>query len=226
MNGAAGFPARQRLNGVRIYLIADASPRLQPIEAFVRAAVAGGVGMVQLREKNMADSDLVGVARRYASVCRELGVPFVLNDRLDLALACGAEGVHLGQEDLPVADARGVAGDAFIIGLSTHTPAQIDAAAQQRVDYIGVGPIHETPTKQGRPAVGPALVRYAALHAAQPFFAIGGIDPDNVADVVRAGARGVSVLRWISNAQDPAAAAAVLSERMEWARPRAQAAGT
>jgi thiamine-phosphate pyrophosphorylase len=226
MNRASALPTRERLSLVRVYLIADASPRMQPVEAFVRAAVAGGVGMVQLREKHMADNDLYDVARRYAAVCREIEVPFIVNDRIDVALACGADGVHLGQEDLPIAAARSIGGNSFIIGLSTHTPAQIEAAAQQPVDYIGVGPIHATPTKQGRPAVGTVLVRYASTHAAQPFFAIGGIDPENVAEVVAEGARGVSVLRWISNAQDAGAAAAALSERMERARPRAQAAGT
>jgi thiamine-phosphate pyrophosphorylase len=199
---------------------------MQPIEAFLRAAMAGGVGMVQLREKQMTDLELLDVGCRFAAVCTELGVPFIFNDRLDLALACGADGVHLGQDDLPVTRARAIAGNDFIIGLSTHTQAQIDIAARLPADYIGVGPIHETPTKQGRPAVGTALVSYAAEHAAQPFFAIGGIEPDNVGDVIESGARSVSVLRWISNAADPGVAARDLSERMEHPRPRPRSAGT
>ncbi|MBV8670845.1 MAG: thiamine phosphate synthase [Candidatus Eremiobacteraeota bacterium] len=217
---------RARLSAVRIYLIADASPRMQPIEAFVRAAVAGGVGMVQLREKHMTDVELLDVARRYAAVCTELGIPFILNDRLDLALACGADGVHLGQDDLPVPSSRAIAGEDFIIGLSTHTRGQIDIAAHLPADYIGVGPIHATPTKQGRPAVGTALVSYAAAHAGQPFFAIGGIEPENVAELIESGARGVSVLRWISNAPDPRSAARALAQAMERARPTAQSAGS
>lgn len=199
---------------------------MQPLEAFVRAAAAGGAGMVQLREKQMTDSELLDVARRYAAACKQCDILFIVNDRLDIALACGADGVHLGQEDLPPAAARRIAGEHFIIGLSTHTPEQIDAAAQLPVDYIGVGPIYETPTKPKRPAVGIELVQYAAKRAEQPFFAIGGIDPDNVEAVVQAGAQSVSVARWITTAADPAAAAAALSASMERARLAAHPTGS
>jgi thiamine-phosphate pyrophosphorylase len=138
-----------------------------------------------------------------------------VNDRIDIALAIGADGVHVGQDDLPSAAVRKLAGKQFIIGLSTHSPDQIDAAAELDADYIGVGPIYETPTKEGRPAVGTQLVRYAAQHAVQTFFAIGGLNARNVDEVIHAGARGVSVLRWIAQADDPKAAARELLDSME-----------
>ena len=135
---------------------------------------------------------------------RRLGVPLVVNDRADLALLCEADYVHVGQDDLPVPSARGLG---LRVGSSTHAPAEIDAAD---ADYIGVGPVHATPTKEGRPAVGLDLVRYAAQHARQPWFAIGGIDETNVRDVVAAGATRVSVLRAIGDATDPEQAASNL----------------
>lgn len=209
---------RAVLDAVRLYLITDASPRVQPIEDFIRAAAAGGVGMLQLREKALDDAHLLDVARRCAAVCSSLNIPFIVNDRVDIALGCGADGVHVGQDDLPVQTVRQLAGDKFVIGLSTHSEEQIARAAHLDVDYIGVGPVHETPTKEGRPAVGLELVRFAATHAPQPFFAIGGIDPSNIASVAAAGASGVSVLRWISNSPDPCASARQLIDEFERAR--------
>lgn len=207
--------SRERIERVRLYLVTDASPCSQPIERCVREAIAGGVGMVQLREKGLSDARLLDVATRCASVCRDQNIPFIVNDRLDIALACGADGVHVGQDDLPIASIRSVAGDDFIVGLSTHSPDQIEEAAQLGPDYIGVGPVYETPTKEGRKAVGVELVSYAARHAAQPFFAIGGLDPSNVVEVVQAGARGVSVLRWVGQAVDPMDAVRELLGRMD-----------
>ena len=211
-------PARDRLARVRIYLITDAAPQVQPIERFLRDAVAGGVDMVQLREKGMSDAALLDVAARCSLVCHSLGVPFIVNDRADIAIASGADGVHLGQDDLPVAHARRLGGEGLIVGLSTHSVQQIEAATHEDLDYIGVGPIWATPTKEGRPPVGVSLVRFAAQHATQPFFAIGGLDPDNVAEVVAAGGERISVLRWITRAADPKGAATLLSERLEAAR--------
>jgi thiamine-phosphate pyrophosphorylase len=166
--------------------------------------------MVQLRERRLPDRQLVETAALFADVCRASGALFIVNDRVDVALAAGADGVHLGQDDMPPADVRRVAGDDFIIGLSTHSAAQIDAARDSGADYIGVGPIYATPTKPGRPPVGLDLVRYAAQHARQPFFAIGGIDDGTIAAVRDAGARSVSVLRYVSSAENPAAAARTL----------------
>ena len=198
---------RAQLERVRLYLITDARSALQPFEAFLEAAVAGGVGMVQLRDRELDDAELLRVATRGAEVCARLGVPFIVNDRADIAKIAGADGVHLGQDDVPPSLARRILGQAAIVGLSTHSPEQINAAEREPVDYIGVGPIHATPTKPGRPAVGAALVGYAAAHCSRPFFAIGGLEPSNVAEVLAAGGRAVSVLRWISQAGDPQAAA-------------------
>lgn len=196
-----------RLDHVRLYLITDARPALRPFEAFLEAAIAGGVGMVQLRDRELEDAELLSVAVSGSEVCARHGIPFIVNDRVDIAVLAGAAGVHLGQDDIPPSLARRLIGPEAIVGLSTHSPEQIDNAEGEPVDYIGVGPIHATPTKPGRSAVGTALVRYAAAHCTRPFFAIGGLEPSNVADVVAAGGRGVSVLRWISQARDPRAAA-------------------
>jgi len=206
-------PAELRdVRPVRLYLITDTTPRVQPLERFLADVIGAGVGMVQLREKRLDDRALLHWARRFAAACKAAGALFVLNDRLDIALVAGADGVHLGQADLPVESARAIAGKDFIIGLSTHSPEQIEAARGSPADYLGVGPINETPTKPGRPAVGTELVRYAGAHAAQPFFAIGGIDPTTLPPILIAGATRVSVLRWIANSSDPAKATrAILS---------------
>jgi thiamine-phosphate pyrophosphorylase len=210
----------RRLADVRLYLIMDATPRVS-LPHFLDAAIDGGVGMVQLREKRMEDAALLALARLCAQTCRRRGVPFIINDRADIALAADADGVHVGHDDLPAPVVRSLVGPDRIIGVSTHTPEQVDAARDE-ADYIGVGPIHETPTKPGRPAVGSALVRYAASHAAQPFFAIGGLDPSNVGDVVAAGGRGVSVYRWITKSDDPARAAREMLAAMGVTREKAR----
>lgn len=199
---------------MRLYLITDANPRVGPIESFLRAAIGAGVGMVQLREKHMSDSELFAAAERFGSACRSAGALFIVNDRVDIALTSGADGVHLGQEDLEPAQIRRLTPADFLIGLSTHSTEQIDAARDKPVDYTGVGPVFQTPTKPGRPAVGTQLIRYAAAKARVPFFAIGGIDPSTIVDVVAAGASRVSVLRWIAQAEDPAAATRALLDKM------------
>ena len=168
----------------------------------------GGVDIVQVREKGLGDGELLPRLQEARDVTRRLGVPLVVNDRPDLALLCEADFVHLGQDDLPVAAAR-AARDRR--GQSTHAAEEIDAA---EADYIGVGPVHATPTKKGRPAVGLELVRYAAAHARQPWFAIGGIDETNVADVVAAGATSIAVVRAIGEAADPERAARALREAL------------
>jgi len=187
----------------RLYLITAARPDLA---AFLEAAVGGGVDIVQLRDKELPDTELIPVLHEARQVTRRLGVPLVVNDRPDLAALVGADYVHVGQDDLPVEVARrfGVA-----VGLSTHAPEEIDRAD---ADYIGVGPVHATPTKEGRPPVGLELVRYAAANARQPWFAIGGIDESNVAAVTAAGATRIAVVRAIGDAPDPAKAAAELAK--------------
>lgn len=188
-----------------LYLITAARPDLAE---FLAAAVRGGVGLVQLRDKQLPDPELVPVLHEARQVTKRLGVPLVVNDRPDLAALVGADYVHVGQHDLSVDAARqfGVP-----VGLSTHAPEEIDAA---EADYIGVGPVYATPTKEGRAAVGLELVRYAAANARQPWFAIGGIDETNVAAVVAAGARRIAVVRAIGEAPDPEAAAARLARAL------------
>jgi thiamine-phosphate pyrophosphorylase len=171
---------------------------------FLDAAVRGGVDLVQIREKELRDRELLAVLEEARAVTRKLGVPLVVNDRPDLAVLCGADFVHVGLDDVSVDDARRFG---LGVGLSTHSRGEIDAAS---ADYLGVGPVYETPTKPGRPAVGLELVRYAAERARRPWFAIGGIDASNVEEVVSAGARRVAVVRAIGEASDPEAAAAVL----------------
>jgi thiamine-phosphate pyrophosphorylase len=185
----------------RLYLIAAARPDL---EMFLEAAVRGGVDIVQIREKSLPDSELLPVLQYAREITRRLGVPLVVNDRPDLASLAEADFVHVGQEDLPVAAAR-IFG--LRVGQSTHAPADLDAT---NADYVGVGPVYETPTKEGRPAAGLDYVRYAAEHARVPWFAIGGIDGTNVTDVVAAGATRIAVVRAIGDAADPERAADML----------------
>jgi thiamine-phosphate pyrophosphorylase len=185
----------------RLYLVAPARPHL---EELVEAAVRGGVDIVQVREKELADGVLLERLLAARELTRRLGVPLVVNDRPDLALLCEADFVHVGQEDVPVEAARRLG---LGVGQSTHATEEID---RSRADYIGVGPVFATPTKEGRPAVGLELVRYAAAHSSRPWFAIGGIDESNVREVVDAGARRIAAVRAIADAADPEAAAAAL----------------
>jgi thiamine-phosphate pyrophosphorylase len=202
---------RDALHAARLYLVCG-----EQSDAFLAQALRGGVDIVQLRLKDDDDETIVATARRFAALCRAHAVPLILNDRPDLVAAAGADGVHVGQDDAPVARARALVGPDRIVGLSTHSPAQVDAAgADPEIDYIGVGPVHATPTKPGRPAVGLDLVRYAAAHAATPYFAIGGIDAGNVAAVRGAGATRIAVVRAITDAPDPEAAARALRSGSE-----------
>jgi thiamine-phosphate pyrophosphorylase len=202
---------RQAVFAARLYLVCGALP-----DDFLERALRGGVDIVQLRMKDAAAGEIVGVARRYRAICAAHGAPLILNDRPDLVDEAGADGVHVGQDDMPVAQARAMLGPDRLIGLSTHSPAQIDAAgAEPGIDYIGVGPVHTTPTKPGRPAVGLDLVRYAAVNAASPFFAIGGIDATNVEAVRAAGAARIAVVRAITDATDPEGAARALRSGSE-----------
>ncbi len=185
----------------RLYLITGARPDLEP---FLEAAVRGGVDIVQIREKSLSDVALLDVLQEARETTRRLGVPLVANDRPDLARLAEADYVHVGQDDLPVAAARtfGVG-----VGQSTHAPVELAATV---ADYAGVGPVFATPTKVGRPAVGLEYVRHAAAHAHVPWFAIGGIDASNVAEVVAAGAARIAVVRAICDAADPERAASDL----------------
>jgi thiamine-phosphate pyrophosphorylase len=179
--------------------------------------VSAGVSVIQLREKAMEAAEVIRVARPLAEACRESHVPFIVNDRPDVALAVSADGVHLGQEDLPVDVARRIVGDASIVGRSTHAREEVDSeSVRPGVDYLAVGPVEATPTKPGRPAAGLALVEHAARREEQgslsiPWFAIGGINEQNLERVMEAGATRIVVVRAITTAPDPVAAAARLA---------------
>lgn len=216
-----GSDRRARLAAARLYLVCDSKPGGHELADVIRAAVDGGVEVVQLRDKELGDDELAAVANAARALCERIGALLIVNDRPLVAREIGADGAHVGQDDMPVADVRALLGDDMLIGLSTHAEREIDAAAAHDpsgaplVDYIGVGPVHETPTKAGRPAVGVELVRYAAAHASVPFFAIGGLDEGNVDAVLDAGARRIVVLRAIADADDPEAAARALRAKLD-----------
>src|SRR3954469_16702945 len=164
---AAPDERRARLSAARLYLVIEAAPARD----VVPAALAGGVDVVQLRDKHADDEEVAAAGLELRRLCDERGALLILNDRFDLALACGADGVHVGQYDDPVADVRAAAGPDLLIGLSTHSPEQVAAADRApEVDYLGVGPVFETATKPGLEPVGLELVRHAAAHARKPWF--------------------------------------------------------
>jgi thiamine-phosphate pyrophosphorylase len=196
---------REQLASAVLYLVCGDRD-----DAFLEAALRGGVDIVQLRIKDGDDDRMAAVARRFKRACERHGALLIVNDRPQVAAEVDADGVHLGQDDAPVAQARELLAPGRLVGLSTHSRAQVDAAGAADVDYIGVGPVHETPTKPGRPAVGLELVRYAAANAQIPFFAIGGIAPANVTEVRDAGARRIAVVRALTDAADPEGAARAL----------------
>ncbi|MGI8595466.1 MAG: thiamine phosphate synthase [Solirubrobacteraceae bacterium] len=199
---------RRRLAEARLYLVSDARPA-----SFLNAALAGGVDIVQLRDKRLDDEALVVAARHFREACDAHDALFVLNDRPDLVAACEADGVHVGQNDVPVPEARALVGEDRLVGLSTHSSAQIDAAGG--VDYVALGPVHETPTKPGRPATGLDPIRHAAAHARVPWFAIGGLDVPTITEAIGAGARRAVVVRAIGEAEDPEAAARALRTALD-----------
>ncbi len=207
---APGAARRSRLAAARLYLIVEAEPGGRPATELVEPALAGGVDIVQLRAKKRSDAVIVDAAMSIRDLCASHDALAILNDRPELALEADCDGVHLGQGDASVDQARAVLGGDALIGVSTHTADQIADAGASSADYIGVGPVHATPTKPDAHPVGTALVHHAALHAAQPFFAIGGVNVGNVDAVVAAGAERVAVVRAICDAEDPRAAAEAL----------------
>lgn len=198
----------------RLYLCTADRPDLAE---FLTACIQGGVDVVQLRDKVLDARPLLARARLAAGVCRELGVPFILNDRPDLALECGADGVHVGQDDAPAALARRILGPEALVGLSTHAPAEFDASHAEPVDYVSAGPVTPTPTKPGRPGTGPGYLSYTAARATRPVFVTGGVTPEAVPDLVVAGARRFVVVRWLTEATDPRQAARRLRDAIETA---------
>lgn len=207
---------RARLDDARLYLCTDARTERGDLAAFADAALRGGVDVLQLREKGLEACDELAALEVLADACRRHGALLAANDRADVTLAAGADVLHLGQDDLPVSWARRVAGDDVIVGRSTHDADQAAAGAvEDGVDYFCVGPCWPTPTKPGRPAAGLDLVRATAAAApARPWFAIGGIDHDRLDEVLAAGATRVVVVRAITEADDPEAAARALRARL------------
>lgn len=209
---AKGPLRRERLRTARLYLCCEARPGGADPESLLRAALNGGVDIVQLREKRLPRREVELAAQTFRRLCDTYSALFILNDDPELARSCDADGVHVGQGDASAAEARATLGPDAIVGLSTHSKEQIAASAETPVNYISVGPIWETPTKAGRPAVGLELIRHAAKAAPHPFFAIGGIDAGNAAQVVDAGARRLCAVRAIRDAGDPTAAAEELRD--------------
>ena len=204
---------RARLAEARLYFVCEARPPAAPLDVLLGAALRGGVDVFQLREKRLPDQDILEAAAVARELCAAAGALFVINDRPDLAVAADADGVHVGQDDMGVDAARAVVGRDRLVGLSTHSPAQVDAAGA--ADLIGVGPIYATPTKLWRPAVGIELIVHARDHARQPFFAIGGIDEVRAAEVAAAGAGRIAAVRAIAGAPEPEAAARGLRAAVE-----------
>lgn len=220
MPGLDGTALRARLDDARLYLCTGARRDRGDLAEFVAAALAGGVDIVQLRDKGpdgaLEARDELAALEVLAAACARHGALLAVNDRADVALASGADVLHLGQDDLPVAWARKIVGDEVVVGRSSHSADETLVAADEAgVDYFCVGPCWPTPTKPGRPAPGLDLVRTVAGRApARPWFAIGGIDDARLDEVLAAGARRIVVVRAITEAEDPRAAAAALRARL------------
>ncbi|WP_263171009.1 thiamine phosphate synthase [Streptomyces sp. SCSIO ZS0520] len=207
---------REQLAAARLYLCVDARTRQGDLPEFLDAVLAGGVDIVQLRQKGLEAAEELDHLAVFAEACRRHGRLLAVNDRADVAHAAGADVLHLGQGDLPVPAARAILGERPLIGRSTHAgPEAAAAASQPGADYFCTGPCWPTPTKPGRHAPGLDLVRYAAgLGTARPWFAIGGIDLGTLDQVLDAGARRVVVVRALTEASDPGAAAAEFARRL------------
>jgi thiamine-phosphate pyrophosphorylase len=206
----AAMQTASPLDAARLYFVVEASAS----DRLLDAALAGGCDLLQLRDHEASDDELLAAAERFRDACDVHGALFVVNDRPEIALQAGADGVHVGQDDLPVDAVRRLVGPDLIVGLSTHSPEQFDAGLAADADYLSVGPVWETPTKAGRPAAGLDYVRYAAAHATKPWFAIGGIDEQNLAEVIAAGATRAVVVRAIRDADDPRAVASALKSSL------------
>lgn len=204
--------SRWGLEDRRLYLCTPDRPDLG---AFVASCIRGGVDVVQLRDKALDARPLLRRAGLARTVCADLGVPFILNDRPDLALEAGADGVHVGQDDAPPSLARRILGPSAVIGLSTHAPDQLDAALGEPVDYLSAGPVVPTPTKPGRPGTGAGYAALATRRARRPVYVTGGVSPETVPGLAAQGARHFVVVRWLTEASDPRAAAQALRSAID-----------
>ncbi|MFC4007650.1 thiamine phosphate synthase [Nonomuraea purpurea] len=205
------------LSEARLYLCTDGRRDRGDLAEFLDAVLAGGVDIIQLREKGLEARDELALLEVFRDACDRHGKLLAVNDRADIAYAARPDVLHLGQDDLPVTVAREILGDDIVIGRSTHSAAEASAAAvEEGVDYFCCGPIWPTPTKPGRPAPGPPLLRHAAsLATSRPWFGIGGIDLDNLDEVISHGVRRVVVVRAVTDAEDPGAAAAEFAKRLQ-----------
>jgi thiamine-phosphate pyrophosphorylase len=201
----------------RLYLVSPATMAAGRLADLVGELGAAGVDIIQLREKEMEAAEVLRAGEALLAACREARLPLIVNDRPDVCLALGADGVHLGQNDLSVGVARRILGPDVIVGRSTHAAGELEAelASPDKLDYVAVGPVHATPTKPGRPGVGLELVRHAASRASLPWFVTGGMNRDTLRDALRAGARRVVVVRAITEARDPVAVVAELRALLE-----------
>jgi thiamine-phosphate pyrophosphorylase len=211
----AGAAAREKLAHARLYVLLTAAQCPAALDWTIAEAAAGGVGVVQLREKELPDRDLLERARNVRQWTRRAGVLFVVNDRPEIARLSEADGVHLGQDDLPVKDARRVLGPDALIGVSTHTIEQVRQAVLDGADYIGVGPTFPSKTKAFTDFPGLGFVRAVAAETALPAFALGGIGPENVGQVVAAGGRRVAVSSSVASAADPQRVARMLRAALD-----------
>jgi thiamine-phosphate pyrophosphorylase len=198
--------------GRHLYLC---TPDRGDLEQFAAACIEGGVDVVQLRDKHLDARRLLDRARVLAEVCHAHEVPFILNDRPDLALESEADGVHVGQDDAPVSLARRILGPDAIVGLSTHAPGDLAAAAGQEVTYISAGPVEATPTKPGRPGVGLGYVSDASARSRVPVFVTGGVTPERVPALWSVGVRHFVVVRYLTEADDARAAARALRDAID-----------
>jgi thiamine-phosphate pyrophosphorylase len=195
-----GYPLKQKLHNANLYLITSNQPNLLQI---VEDSLKGGLPLLQYRQKEGDDLTRIAEVTKLRELCCQYKALFIINDRLDLALAVKADGIHLGQQDLPIAVARQILGPQAIIGRSTTSPTEMSQAIAEGADYLGVGPVYTTPTKPGKPAAGLDYVRYAVDNSPLPWYAIGGIDTSNLGEVIATGAKKVAVVRAIMEAENP-----------------------
>ena len=205
-------PRWQMLQQAKTYLVTAPVPNLLKV---VESALKGGIAIVQYREKTANDEQRLQIARQMKDLCDRYNALFIVNDRVDIAAAVDADGVHLGQHDLPMNIARQILGADKIVGRSTTNPDEMKRAIDEQADYIGVGPVHETPTKPGKAAAGNEYVRYAANHAPMPWFVIGGLNAENLEPTLAAGATRVAVVRALMKAEDPAGVARSLVQQTQ-----------